>query len=60
METALAARQEVDRRAEQGFARLGAAASASQYVSIANSSGFEQSVDQINQDFTNLGNTLNS
>ena len=48
------------RHAASIFARLGAATSASQYVSIANSSGLERSVDQINQDFTNLGNTLNS
>jgi hypothetical protein len=42
------------------FARLGAATSASQYVSIANSVGLQQSVNQINQDYTNLGNALNS
>ena len=42
------------------FARLGAATSASQYVSIADSANLQQSVDQVNQDFTNLGTALNS
>jgi Domain of unknown function (DUF4389) len=42
------------------FARLGAATSASQYVSLASSSNLQQSVNQVNQDYTNLGNALNS
>jgi hypothetical protein len=42
------------------FARLGAATSASQYVSLADSSNLQQSVDQVNQDYTNLGDALNS
>jgi len=40
------------------FSSLGAAASASQYVNIASSSGLQQAVDQMNQDFINLGNAL--
>jgi Domain of unknown function (DUF4389) len=42
------------------FARLGAATSASQYVSLADSSNLQQSVNQVNQDYTNLGDALNS
>ena len=42
------------------FARLGAATSASQYVSLADSSNLQQSLDQVNQDYTNLGDALNS
>jgi hypothetical protein len=42
------------------FARLGAATSASQYVSLADSSDLQQSVNQVNQDYTNLGDALNS
>jgi Domain of unknown function (DUF4389) len=40
------------------FSSLGAATSANQYVSIANASGLQQAVDQMNQDYINLGNTL--
>lgn len=40
------------------FSSLGAATSASQYVSIASSSGLQQAVDQMNQDSINLGNAL--
>jgi hypothetical protein len=42
------------------FARLGAATSATQYISLANSAGLEQSVNQLNQAYTKLANTLNS
>ena len=42
------------------FARLGTATSATQYISEAESSGLQQSVDQINQAYTNLGNALDS
>jgi hypothetical protein len=41
------------------FARLGAATSADQYLKIANSSGLRQSLDQVNQDYINLGHALN-
>jgi hypothetical protein len=40
------------------FARLGAATSAAQYVNIARSSGLQQAVAQMNQDYIALGNTL--
>jgi hypothetical protein len=40
------------------FARLGAATSASQYDDIVNSAGLQQSVNQFNQNFTNLGLAL--
>jgi len=42
------------------FARLGAATSATQYISLANSAGLEQSVNELNQAYTKLANTLNS
>jgi len=42
------------------FARLGAATSASQYVNLVSSSNLQQSVNQVNQDYTNLGDALNS
>jgi hypothetical protein len=42
------------------FSQLGAATTVSQYLSIANSSGLRQAVDQMNQDYINLGNTLNN
>ena len=40
------------------FSHLGAATSAIQYLLIASSSGLQQAVDQLNQDYINLGNTL--
>jgi hypothetical protein len=40
------------------FAKLGAATSASQYISEADSSGLQQSLDQVNQAYTNLGTAL--
>jgi hypothetical protein len=40
------------------FAKLGAATSANQYISEAQSSGLQQSVDQINQAYNNLGTAL--
>jgi hypothetical protein len=40
------------------FSSLGAATSPNQYVSIANASGLQQAVDQMNQDYINLGSTL--
>ena len=42
------------------FARLGAATTANQYISEAQSSGLQQSVDAINQAYTNLGTALSS
>jgi len=42
------------------FAKLGTATSASQYVSEAQASGLQQSVDQINQAYNNLGTALSS
>ena len=42
------------------FARLGAATSATQYISLANAAGLEQSVNQLNQAYTNLSKALNS
>jgi hypothetical protein len=42
------------------FARLGAATSASQYVSIADSASLQQSVNRVDQDYTALSNALNS
>ena len=42
------------------FARLGAATSPNQYISEAQASGLQQSVDQINQAYTNLGKALSS
>jgi hypothetical protein len=42
------------------FARLGAATTASQYISEAQASGLQQSVDQLNQAYTNLGTALTS
>lgn len=42
------------------FARLGAATSATQYIRIANAAGLQQSVNQLNQDYTNLSNALRS
>jgi len=42
------------------FARLGAASSATQYIGIANAAGLQQSVSQLNQDYTNLSNALHS
>ncbi len=41
------------------FARLAAATSATQYISLANAAGLEQSVNQLNQAYTKLANTLN-
>jgi len=41
-------------------AKLGTATSASQYVSEAQASGLQQSVDQINQAYNNLGTALSS
>jgi hypothetical protein len=40
------------------FARLGAATSADQYISLANSSGLHQSLVQLNQDYLNLADVL--
>ena len=40
------------------FSSLGAATSASQYLNIANTSGLQQAVNKMNQDYINLGNTL--
>ena len=42
------------------FARLGAATSANQYINEAKASGLQQSVDGINQAYTNLGTALSS
>ena len=42
------------------FAGLGAATSATQYIGIANAAGLQQSVNQLNQDYTNLSNALRS
>jgi len=42
------------------FARLGAATTANQYISTANSAGLQQSVNQLNQDYTNLSSALHS
>jgi hypothetical protein len=42
------------------FARLGAATTATQYISLANAAGLEQSVSQLNQAYTNLDKALNS
>jgi hypothetical protein len=42
------------------FARLGAASTANQYISTANSAGLQQSVNQLNQDYTNLTSALHS
>ena len=42
------------------FAKLGTATSAGQYVSEAQASGLQQSVDQINQAYNNLGTALSS
>ncbi len=42
------------------FARLGAATSATQYISLANAAGLEQTVSQLNQAYTNLDKALNS
>ena len=42
------------------FARLGAATSANQYISEAQSSGLQQSVDGISQAYTNLGTAFSS
>ncbi len=42
------------------FARLGAATSANQYISEAKAAGLQQSVDGINQAYTNLGTALSS
>jgi Domain of unknown function (DUF4389) len=42
------------------FARLGAATTPQQYISEAQSSGAQQSVDRINQAYTNLGTALGS
>jgi hypothetical protein len=41
------------------FARLGAATTVDQYQSIVQSSGLQQSVDQMSRDYNNLGNALN-
>jgi hypothetical protein len=38
--------------------QLGTATSAIQYLLIASSSGLQQAVDQVNQDYINLGNLL--
>jgi hypothetical protein len=40
------------------FASLGAAPWARQYMILASSSGLQQAVDQMNQDYINLGNAL--
>ncbi len=40
------------------FAKLSTATSGTQYISIANSSGLQNSVDQINQAYENLGTAL--
>jgi hypothetical protein len=42
------------------FARLGTATTAKQYISEAQSSGLQQSVEGINQAYTNLGTALSS
>jgi len=42
------------------FAKLGTATSANQYISEAQSSGLQQSVNQINQAYNNLGTALSS
>ena len=41
-----------------GTGEENAATSASQYVNIASSSGLQQAVDQMNQDYIDLGNAL--
>jgi hypothetical protein len=41
------------------YARLGAATSANQYINAAKASGLQQSLNQTNQAFANLGNALN-
>ena len=40
------------------FSQLGGATSVTQYENIANASGLQQAVIQMNQDYINLGNTL--
>jgi hypothetical protein len=40
------------------FAKLSTATSPSQYVTVAQSSGLQQSIDKINQTYDNLGNAL--
>jgi len=42
------------------FSSLGAATSAGQYVNIANASGLQQAVNQMNQNYISLGNTLSA
>ena len=42
------------------YARLGAATSANQYISEATSAGVAQALNQVNQDYTNLGTALSS
>jgi Domain of unknown function (DUF4389) len=47
-------------KAASTFARLGAATSPTQYISEAQSSGLQQTVDGINTAYTNLGTALSS
>ncbi len=42
------------------YARLGAATSANQYISEATSAGLAQALNQVNQDYANLGTALGS
>ncbi|HYB49024.1 MAG TPA: hypothetical protein VED20_16990, partial [Streptosporangiaceae bacterium] len=42
------------------FSSLGAATSVTQYIHIENTSGLQQAVLQMNQDYINLGNTLSN
>lgn len=42
------------------YARLGAATSPTQYINIANSAGLNQALNQVNEDYTNLGTALGS
>jgi hypothetical protein len=42
------------------FAKLSTAPSAAEYIKDAQASGLQQSVDKINQTYTNLGTALSS
>jgi len=45
-------------RAASIYARLGAATSGSQFATIANTADLNQALNQVNQDYTNLGTAL--
>lgn len=47
-------------RAAAIYARLGAVTSATQYINTAKASGLTQALDQVNQDYANLGTALRS